>query len=138
MLEKTACLIKPDAFEEHSAPDIIRLLLMDGFTIERAGTIRMDQLMVDGFYEEHVGRPYYENLSKFMVSAPVLALVLERDDAIRRLRFLMGPAKIADRVPGQIRFEYGDHKFTERNCIHGSDSPNRATYETMLIERWLA
>jgi len=112
-------------------------LFAEGFTVDIAGTFRFDQLMVDQFYHEHAGRTYYENLSRFMLSAPCLGMVLERDFAVETLRRMMGPARIDLREPGQIRYEFGDGADTARNCIHGSDSPESALLEVDMLSAFL-
>lgn len=135
-MQRTACIIKPDAFPSLTG-EIITRILGAGFTIDIAGTFRFDQLMVDQFYNEHVGKHYYDNLSRFMLSAPVLGMVLERVAAINTLRNLMGPATIELREPGQIRFDLGDKNHVERNCIHGSDSEYSARYEIDLLTEFI-
>ena len=135
-MQRTACLIKPDAFPKRT-PQIMERLFAEGFAIDIAGTFRFDQLMVDQFYHEHVGRSYYDNLSRFMISAPCLGMVLERDFAVETLRRIMGPAKIDAREPGQIRYELGDGADTARNCIHGSDSKETAAFEINLLSAFL-
>lgn len=135
-MEQTACIIKPDAFPKYTG-EIISRLLNEKFTIDLAGTFRFDQVMVDSFYHAHMGSHYYENLSQFMCSAPSLAIVLSRPQAIDTLRHSMGPARIELRVVGQIRYEFGDADDTARNCIHGSDSHSAARYEIRLLKAFL-
>ncbi len=135
-MEQTACIIKPDAFPKYTG-EIISRLLNEKFTIELAGTFRFDQLMVDSFYHAHIGQTYYENLSQFMISAPVLGMILARPQAIDTLRRSMGPANIGRREQGQIRFEFGDPDDTARNCIHGSDSHDAARYEIDLVKAFI-
>lgn len=136
MREQTACIIKPDAFPNY-AGEIISRLLHENFIIDCAATFRFDQLMVDSFYHEHVGRSYYENLSRFMISAPSLGLILERDFAVETLRRMMGPARIDARHPGEIRYELGDKEDTARNCIHGSDSRDSAKLEVPMLKDFM-
>ena len=135
-MQVTACIIKPDAYPNYAGV-ILSRLFENGFHIVHAGTFRFDQLMVDQFYNEHVGRPYYENLSRFMVSGPCLGLILSRDFAVETLRRLMGPANIKARKPGEIRYDMGDPEHTERNCIHGSDSNETASFEIELLKAFL-
>ena len=134
---KTACLIKPDAYPIY-AGEIISRLIGQGFKIRLAGEIQFDQLMLDGWYYEHVGKGFYENLCNFMREGPALGLILEHEeqDVVRFLRHVMGPTKIEDRMSSDIRGEFGHPTKIERNVIHGSDSEDAARYEVALLEAW--
>ena len=135
-MQQTACIIKPDAFPSY-AGEIISRILGQGFGIIYAATFRFDQLMMDQFYNEHVGRSYYEHLSLFMISAPSLGIILEREFAVETLRRMMGPARIDARQPGEIRYELGDKEDTARNCIHGSDSRESAKFEIPMLKDFM-
>lgn len=135
-MEQTACIIKPDAFPKY-AGEIISRLLNEQFVIDIAGTFRFDQQMVDSFYHEHIGREYYERLSQFMTSDSSLAMILSRPQAIDTLRRNMGPTRIELRVATQIRYEFGDPDYPERNCLHGSDSNSAARYEIRLLKAFI-
>ncbi len=132
-MEQTACIIKPDAFPKYTG-EIISRLLNEKFIIDIAGTFRFEQVTVDSFYFEHIGNEYYERLSQFMCSAPSLAIVLSRPQAIDTLRRSMGPTNIELRVIGQIRYEFGDPDHPERNCLHGSDSHAAARFEIDFLK----
>ncbi len=132
-MEQTACIIKPDAFPKYTG-EIISRLLNEKFIIDIAGTFRFEEVTVDSFYFEHIGSEYYERLSQFMISAPCLAMVLSRPEAIDTLRRSMGPTNIELRVIGQIRYEFGDPDHPERNCLHGSDSHSAARFEIDFLK----
>ncbi len=132
-MEQTACIIKPDAFPKFTG-EIISRLLNEHFIIDIAGTFRFDQIAIDSFYFEHIGREYYERLSQFMTSAPLLGMILSRPQAIDTLRRSMGPTLIELRAVGQIRYEFGDPDHPERNCLHGSDSHAAARFEIDFLK----
>lgn len=135
-IERTACLIKPDAFPMF-AGEIISRLLNQKFRIVLAGTVNLDAEDVEDLYDQHIGALYYENLRDCMMAGPVFAMILEKKEAISHLRFIMGPTHIASRKFGELRYEFGDPVNTAKNVLHGSDSVIRATYEIDLIKEWL-
>jgi len=127
MGERTLAIIKPDAVKQKAIGDIIRRYEMAGL---RPVAIRMMQLSkaaAEGFYEVHRRRPFFDSLTKFMASGPVVVLVLDGDDAIKRHRDLMGATDPAKADPGTIRAVYGTT--IEHNAVHGSDSPDTARFE---------
>lgn len=127
MGERTLAIIKPDAVKKKAIGDIIRRYEMAGL---RPVAIRMMQLSkaaAEGFYEVHRRRPFFDSLTKFMASGPVVVLVLDGDDAIKRHRDLMGATDPAKADPGTIRAVYGTT--IEHNAVHGSDSPDTARFE---------
>jgi len=127
MGEWTLAIIKPDAVKKKAIGDIIRRYEMAGL---RPVAIRMMQLSkaaAEGFYEVHRRRPFFDSLTTFMASGPVVVLVLDGDDAIKRHRDLMGATDPAKADPGTIRAVYGTT--IEHNAVHGSDSPETARFE---------
>ncbi|OLB24897.1 MAG: nucleoside-diphosphate kinase [Nitrospirae bacterium 13_2_20CM_2_63_8] len=127
MGERTLAIIKPDAVKKKAIGDIIRRYEMAGL---RPVAIRMMQLSkaaAEGFYEVHRRRPFFDSLTTFMASGPVVVLVLDGDDAIKRHRDLMGATDPAKADPGTIRAVYGTT--IEHNAVHGSDSPETARFE---------
>ena len=100
-MEKTLVLIKPDAFAKHHSGDIIKRYEQEGFRIVGMKLLKMDERLASIHYAEHIGRPYYNDLVGFMTSAPLIALVLEGENAIARIRELHGktnPAEAASRM----------------------------------------
>jgi len=93
-----------------------------------ARLIHLTRPEAEGFYQVHRERPFFPSLVAFMTEGPVLALILEGDNAIRRWRDLMGATNPANAEPGTIRKEFGSS--IERNATHGSDAPETAAFET--------
>src|SRR6058998_3121260 len=127
MGERTLSIIKPDAVKKKAIGDIIRRYEMAGLRPVAIRMMRLSKAAAEGFYEVHRARPFFGSLTTFMASGPVVVLVLEGEDAIKRHRDLMGatdPAKAAD---GTIRKAFGTH--IEHNAVHGSDSAETAQFE---------
>jgi nucleoside-diphosphate kinase len=126
-LEKTLTIIKPDAVSAGQVGDIIKILEANQFKIRQARLVNLTRQEAEGFYAVHRARPFFASLTEFMSSGSALVMVLERENAIARLREVMGatdPAKAAD---GTIRKLYAQN--IEHNAIHGSDAPETAAYE---------
>ena len=127
-LERTLTIIKPDAVSARHVGDIIKMFEAAQFRIVAARLVNLTKREAEGFYAVHRARSFFESLTTFMSTGPALAMVLEAENAIARLRELMGatdPAKAADRT---IRKLYAES--IERNCVHGSDAPETARFET--------
>ena len=127
MANRTLTIIKPDSVRKGNFGKIISRLEAEGFTILGLKKVALAQRQAEGFYAVHRERPFYRDLVKYMVSGPVYVAALQRDDAVARLRNLMGATdpKKADR--GTIRAEFGES--IEQNAIHGSDSDENAKNE---------
>ena len=127
MANRTLTIIKPDSVRKGNFGRIISRIEAEGFTILGLKKIGLSQRQAEGFYAVHRERPFYRDLVKYMVSGPVYVAALQRDDAVARLRKLMGATdpKKADR--GTIRAEFGES--IEENAIHGSDSDENAKNE---------
>ncbi len=127
MANRTLTIIKPDSVRKKNFGKIISRIEAEGFTILGLKKVGLSQKQAEGFYAVHRERPFYRDLVKYMVSGPVYVAALQRDDAVARLRQLMGATdpKKADR--GTIRAEFGES--IEQNAIHGSDSDDNARIE---------
>jgi nucleoside-diphosphate kinase len=127
MANRTLTIIKPDSVRKQNFGKIISRIETEGFTILGLKKIGLSQKQAEGFYAVHRERPFYRDLVKYMISGPVYVAALQRDDAVARLRKLMGATdpKKADR--GTIRAEFGES--IEQNAIHGSDSDDNARIE---------
>jgi nucleoside-diphosphate kinase len=127
MANRTLTIIKPDSVRKGNFGKIISRLEAEGFTILGLKKVALAQRQAEGFYAVHRERPFYRDLVKYMVSGPVYVAALQREDAVARLRNLMGATdpKKADR--GTIRAEFGES--IEQNAIHGSDSDENAKNE---------
>jgi nucleoside-diphosphate kinase len=127
MTERTFSIIKPDAVAESHAGDILAVLEKAGFKIVAMRMTRLTHPQAEGFYAVHRARPFFPSLLKFMTEGPIIVMALEREDAITKLREVMGATDPAKAAPGTIRKLFA--KSIERNCIHGSDAPETAEVE---------
>ncbi|UCF19566.1 MAG: nucleoside-diphosphate kinase [Gemmatimonadota bacterium] len=123
----TLAIIKPDAVERRKMGSILARLEEEGFRVRGARLTRLNEALAGEFYAVHRERPFYESLKAFMTSGPVLVLALERDDAVARLRAVIGATDPAEAEAGTIRALYAENK--ERNAIHASDSEETAARE---------
>lgn len=127
MIEQTLCLIKPDATKRHLIGKILSHLEEAGLTIKALKKIQLTQAQAEGFYAEHQGKPFFEPLVEFMISAPIVAVVLEGENAISHYRELMGATDPAQRKAGTLRALYAISG--RENSVHGSDSEASAKRE---------
>lgn len=126
-LQRTLTIIKPDAVEAGHVGDIIKVLETHRFKIVVARLVKLAKKEAEGFYAVHRGKPFFESLTTFMSSGRALAMVLEGENAIARLREVMGATDPAKAASGTLRKLYGTN--VERNAIHGSDAPETAAFE---------
>jgi nucleoside-diphosphate kinase len=127
MSERTLCVIKPNAVQRNRIGAIVKAFEDEGLRIAAVRMTVLHRGQVEDFYAEHKGKNFFEGLVRFMTSGPVLAFVLEGEDAVGRARKVMGATNPADAAPGSIRAMYGE-SITE-NAVHGSDSPQSAARE---------
>lgn len=130
-MEKTLVLIKPDAFKDHHTGDIIKLYEEKGLHLLAMRLMKMTKEVAAKHYEEHIGRPYYKELETFMLSGPIVAMVLAGDDAIQKVRDLNGKTDPKEAAPGTIRQLYAASK--GENAVHASDSPESAAREIHIF-----
>jgi len=123
----TLAIMKPDAVKNRLTGKILAHLEADGFVVRAARLVKLTVAEAESFYEVHRARPFFRPLVTFMTSGPALALALERDDAVMRLRDVIGATDPAEAKPGTVRKLYAESK--ERNAIHASDSPENAARE---------
>ncbi|HXN32810.1 MAG TPA: nucleoside-diphosphate kinase [Polyangiaceae bacterium] len=126
-VQRTLCIIKPDAVEKRHLGAVLQLVEATGFRIL---ALRMAHLTVgeaEGFYEIHRQRPFFGELVRFMTRSPVVVAVLERDEAVAGWRELMGATDPAKAAPGTIRKLFGSN--VGENATHGSDSLENAKRE---------
>lgn len=126
-MERTLTIIKPDAVAAGHIGDIIRIFESNKLTIKAARLVNLSRMEAEGFYAVHRGKGFFESLTNFMSSGPALAMVLEGEDAIARLRKLMGATNPANAEEGTIRKLYA--RDIEHNAVHGSDAPETAAFE---------
>jgi len=126
-MEKTFTILKPDTVQAGHAGAVIDAIEKAGFRIRAVKMLHLTEAQAQGFYYVHKERPFFGSLVKFMTEGPIVAMVLEADNAIDRLRKLMGATDPAKADAGTIRKQFGTN--IERNAIHGSDGPDTATFE---------
>jgi len=126
-LQKTFSIIKPDAVATGKAGKILAMLEENGFRIVALRMTRLSQSQAEGFYAVHKERPFFGSLVKFMTEGPVIVMALEREDAVKKLREVMGATNPANAAEGTVRKLYAES--IERNAIHGSDAPETAADE---------
>jgi nucleoside-diphosphate kinase len=126
-IERTLTIIKPDAVAGKLTGKVVERLERENFRIMAAKLVHLTQSQAEGFYAVHRERPFFPSLTKYMTEGPVLVMVLEAEDAIRRLRTVMGATDPAQAAEGTIRKQYG--RSIERNVVHGSDAPETARFE---------
>ncbi|HJT21365.1 MAG TPA: nucleoside-diphosphate kinase [Nitrospira sp.] len=127
MSERTLAIIKPDAVKKQVIGDIISRYEKAGLRPVAIRMMRMSKPTAEGFYAVHKARPFFDSLCTFMSSGPVIVLVLNGDDAIKKHRDLMGATDPAKADKGTIRAAHGTN--IEYNAVHGSDSPETARTE---------
>ncbi len=126
-VERTFAIIKPDAVAAKQAGEIIAMIEKAGFKFLALRMTKMSEAQAKGFYAVHRERPFYAGLVKFMTEGPVFVMALEREDAIRKWREVMGATNPANAAEGTIRKRFATS--VERNCVHGSDAPETAAVE---------
>jgi len=127
MSERTLAIIKPDAVAAHHTGKIIQRIEESGFTIRAMRLLALTKSEAEGFYAVHRERPFFQSLTTFMSSGPVVVLALEAPDAIKKWRTLMGATDPAKADAGTLRKDFG--RSIENNATHGSDATDTAAYE---------
>jgi nucleoside-diphosphate kinase len=126
-VERTLALIKPDAVGRGLQGEILTRIQKAGFRIVATKSLRLTKDEAGGFYAVHRERPFFAELTEFMSSGKIFALVLEAENAITKWRDTMGATDPKKAVPGSIRRDLGTS--IGNNCTHGSDAPETAAFE---------
>ena len=126
-VERTFSIIKPDAVAAGQAGEILAMIQKAGFKVVGLRMTRLSEAQAQGFYAVHKERPFYSGLVKFMTEGPIIVMALERENAVKGLRDVMGATNPANAAEGTIRKRFAAN--IERNCIHGSDAPETAEQE---------
>ena len=126
-VERTLCIIKPDAVEKRQTGAILQCVEEGGFRIRALRMVELTRAEAEGFYEVHRSRPFFGELVTFMTRSPVVIAVLEREQAVTGWRDLMGATDPAKASPGTIRKRFGSN--VGENATHGSDSLDNAKRE---------
>jgi nucleoside-diphosphate kinase len=132
-MQRTFSIIKPDAVQNGLAGKVLSSLEEAGFKIAGLRLVHLSQQEAETFYGVHKERPFFSGLVKFMTSGPVVVMALDREDAVTKLREVMGATNPANAAEGTIRKLYAES--IERNCIHGSDAPETAAQELAFFFR---
>jgi len=127
MTERTLAIIKPDAVARRLVGRILQRIEDAGFRVRAMRLVHLTRPEAEGFYAVHRTRPFFASLTEFMSSGPVVAMVLEAEDAIHQWRTLMGATNPANAELGTLRREFAES--IERNATHGSDGSDTAAYE---------
>lgn len=125
--EQTLSIIKPDAVSKNHIGDIINRFEKSGLKIVAAKMLQLSKPQAEGFYAVHKGRPFFNDLVSFMITGPVLVMVLEGDNAIIKNRDIMGATDPQKAAKGTIRADLA--KTIDENAVHGSDSSENAKTE---------
>ena len=126
-IERTFAMIKPDAVSRGQQGEILTRIHKAGFTIVAIKSIRLTKEEAGGFYAVHRERPFFAELTDFMSSGKIFAMVLEAENGIAKWRDTMGATDPKKATPGTIRHDLGTSIGT--NCTHGSDAPETAAFE---------
>jgi nucleoside-diphosphate kinase len=126
-VQRTFSIIKPDAIRKGFAGAILAEFDKAGFKIGAIKKLFLSKSQAEGFYHVHAQRPFFDSLTTFMSAGPIIALVLEKENAIADLRTLMGATNPANAEEGTIRKKFASS--IEENAIHGSDAEDTAQFE---------
>jgi len=127
MKERTLSIVKPDAVAKNAIGDILRRFESAALKVVATKMISLSKTAAQGFYAVHKERPFFDSLTIFMSSGPILVSVLEGEDAIQGNRRIMGATDPAKAGTGTIRRDWGTD--VEKNAVHGSDGPDTARWE---------
>jgi nucleoside-diphosphate kinase len=126
-LQRTLAIVKPDAVAKGAAGDIIAMIERQKFRIIGMKMLQLKNEQAAAFYAVHVGKPFYDSLTAFMTTGPVVVIALEKSNAIADWRKLMGATNPENAEEGTIRKKYAES--IERNAVHGSDAEDTARFE---------
>jgi len=125
--EQTLSIIKPDAVERNLDNEIKQMFIKNGFNIFKEKKIQIEKSEAEKFYKVHETKPFYNDLCSYLSSGPIIAMILEKDNAVAENRKLMGATNPKDAEEGTIRKIYGIS--IDKNSVHGSDSVENAKIE---------
>ena len=125
--EQTLSIIKPDAVERNLDNEIKQMFIKNGFNISKEKKIQIEKSEAEKFYKVHETKPFYNDLCSYLSSGPIIAMILEKENAVADNRKLMGSTNPNDAEEGTIRKKYGIS--IDKNSVHGSDSIENAKIE---------
>ena len=126
-IEQTLSIIKPDAVERNLENEIKQMFIKNGFNISKEKKIQIEKSEAEKFYKVHETKPFYSDLCTYLSSGPIVAMILEKKNAVADNRKLMGATNPRDAEDGTIRKKYGIS--IDKNSVHGSDSVENAKIE---------
>ena len=126
-IEQTLSIIKPDAVERNLDNEIKQMFIKNGFNIIKEKKIQIEKSEAEKFYKVHETKPFYNDLCSYLSSGPIVAMILEKKNAVADNRKLMGATNPKDAEDGTIRKKYGIS--IDKNSVHGSDSVENAKIE---------
>lgn len=126
-MERTLSIIKPDGVSRGLIGEVVKRFEANGVKIAAMKMIWMTKEQAKGFYAVHKNRPFFESLTDFMSSGPIVAMVLQGENVIEKNRTLMGATNYKEAAEGTIRRDYATD--IEKNIVHGSDAPETAAFE---------
>ncbi|MDJ0782220.1 MAG: nucleoside-diphosphate kinase [Desulfosarcinaceae bacterium] len=126
-METTLAIVKPDGVSRGLVGEVLKRIENAGLKIAALKMIQMTTAQAQGFYAVHRERPFFESLTQFMTSGPVVVMMLKGDGAIAQWRDMMGATNYKEAAEGTIRREYATD--IEKNVVHGSDAPETAAFE---------
>ncbi len=130
-VERTLILVKPDGVKRRLAGEVIRRIEAKGFKLAEMKLFTIDRDLAERHYGEHVDKPFFGELVSFITSGPVVAMVIEGENAVAGMRQIMGATNPLEAAPGSIRGDYAT--LIGENIVHGSDSPESAEREVQLF-----
>ena len=130
-MERTLILVKPDAFARGLSGEIIARFERKGLTIVALTHMTVDEQLAKQHYAEHDGKPFFGELVSFITSGPLVAMVLEGDEAVRAARQVIGATNPLEATTGSIRGDFAIE--VGKNMVHGSDSPESGTREAAIF-----
>ncbi|OCG49206.1 nucleoside-diphosphate kinase [Gilliamella sp. Choc5-1] len=126
-IERTLSIIKPNAVKKQLTGEIITRINQAKLNVVALKMLKLTSKQAEGFYAEHQGKPFFDKLVNFMISGPIVVLVLEGENAVKRYRDLMGSSDLSKATAGTLRADFADN--TTENAVHGSDSLQSAERE---------
>ena len=126
-IEQTLSIIKPDAVERNLESEIKEMFKSNGFQIHKEKKIQIEKAEAEKFYKVHETKPFYNDLCEYLSSGPIVVMVLQKENAVKGNRELMGATNPKDADDGTIRKKYGIS--IDKNSVHGSDSVDNAKTE---------
>ena len=126
-MEKTLSIIKPDGVQKNLIGEVIRRFEKEGIRISAMKMLTLTKEQARGFYAVHKERPFFDSLTDFMSSGPIVVMVLEGNEVIAKNRTIMGATNYKEAEEGTIRKDYATD--IEKNVVHGSDAPDTTAFE---------